>query len=273
MLAKGEGPPFAFSFTLLIYWQYNQAMRPDCATALSATWNKNSTISIWGMPMKSINKIFAMLCSVAMLCVATGSVAKEDLETQAALTQFQAAAQTQPFFHTAYGYAVFPSVGKGGFWVGGAYGSGTVFKNGQITGHAKLYQVSFGLQFGGQSYSEIVFFQDKRAYDRFMSGNFELDASASAVALTEGAQANAGTSGFRASAGDNYVDADYTNGVAVFTVAKGGMMVEAAIAGQKFSVEPVNNPSAAQPAQLPEPVQLPETQPTTVVVETVEPLS
>lgn len=223
--------------------------------------------------MKSINKLFAILCSVAMLCVATGSVAKEDLETQAALTQFQAASQTQPFFHTAYGYAVFPSVGKGGFWVGGAYGSGTVFKDGQITGHAKLYQVSFGLQFGGQSYSEIVFFQDKRAYDRFMSGNFELDASASAVALTEGAQANAGTSGFRASAGDKYVDADYTNGVAVFTVAKGGMMVEAAIAGQKFSVDPVNHQSAAQPTQLPEPVQLPETQPTTVVVETVEPLS
>ena len=223
--------------------------------------------------MKSINKLFAMLCSVAMLCVATGSVAKEDLETQAALTQFQAASQTQPFFHTAYGYAVFPSVGKGGFWVGGAYGSGTVFKDGQITAHAKLYQVSFGLQFGGQSYSEIVFFQDKRAYDRFMSGNFELDASASAVALTEGAQANAGTSGFRASAGDKYVDADYTNGVAVFTVAKGGMMVEAAIAGQKFSVEPVqgaSQPSTAVPAQLPEPT---EPAPTAVVVETIEPLN
>ncbi|PSW09764.1 hypothetical protein C9I98_25625 [Photobacterium sanctipauli] len=220
--------------------------------------------------MKIITKLFTTLSAVAMLCVASGSIAKESLETQAALDQFKAASQTQPFFLSSYGYAVFPSVGKGGFWVGGAYGSGTVYKDHEITGSAKLYQVSFGLQFGGQSYSEIIFFQDKRAYERFTSGSFELDAQASAVALTEGAQAKAGTAGISASASDNYLDANYTNGIAVFTFAKGGMMLEASLAGQKFSYEPLggHSPSAspAKPAQLPET----ESTPTAVIVDTLE---
>ncbi|WP_064602366.1 lipid-binding SYLF domain-containing protein [Photobacterium sp. J15] len=189
--------------------------------------------------MKAINRLFTMLGSLALLCVASGSVANEDLDTQATLEKFQTAPQTQPFFNSAYGYAVFPSVGKGGFWVGGAYGSGSVYQNHQLTGTAKLYQVSFGLQFGGQSYSEIIFFQDKRAYERFTSGSIELDAQASAVALTEGAQAKAGTAGLSASSGQQYVDANYTNGLAVFTYAKGGMMIEASLAGQKFSYEPL----------------------------------
>lgn len=187
--------------------------------------------------MKAIQRIFAVLSTLTLLCFATSSAAKEDYETQAVLKQFQQAKQTQPFFYSSYGYAVFPSVGKGGFWVGGAYGTGSVYQANEITGFAKLYQVSFGLQFGGQSYSEIIFFQDKRAYERFIGGSFELDAQASAVALTEGAQAKAGTGGVGAGAGDNYVDSSYINGVAVFTSAKGGMMIEASIAGQKFSYE------------------------------------
>ncbi|MCW8331802.1 lipid-binding SYLF domain-containing protein [Photobacterium sp. SDRW27] len=180
-----------------------------------------------------------MLSTLALLCVASGSVAKEDIDTQASLSHFRAAEQTRPFFKSAYGYAVFPSVGKGGFWIGGAYGSGTVYKNHIATGSSKLYQVSFGLQFGGQSYSEIIFFQDKRAYERFTSGSFELDAQASAVALTEGAQAKAGTAGLSASSGQQFIDASYTNGIAVFTYAKGGMMIEASLAGQTFSFEPL----------------------------------
>lgn len=220
--------------------------------------------------MKVIHKLFAMLGALALLCVATGSIAKEDLDTQAALNQFKAASQTHPFFQSAYGYAVFPSVGKGGFWIGGAYGSGTVYQQHQVTGHAKLYQVSIGLQFGGQAYSEIIFFQDKRAYDRFTSGSFELDAQASAVALTEGAQAKAGTTGVSASSGQKYIDANYTNGIAVFTFAKGGMMVEASLAGQKFSYTPLST-QAAVPAQSSQPQTQPyEPEPTTVVVETLE---
>jgi lipid-binding SYLF domain-containing protein len=191
--------------------------------------------------MKAMQRIFTVLSTLILLCFATSSVAKEDYETQAVLKQFQQAKQTQPFFFSSYGYAVFPSVGKGGFWVGGAYGTGNVYQANEMTGYAKLYQVSFGLQFGGQSYSEIIFFQDKRAYERFIGGSFELDAQASAVALTEGAQAKAGTGGVGAGTGDNYVDSGYVNGVAVFTSAKGGMMIEASIAGQKFSYEPLTS--------------------------------
>lgn len=196
--------------------------------------------------MKAINRLFSMLGALALLCVASGSIAKEDIDTQASLSHFRQAEQTQPFFDSAYGYVVFPSVGKGGFWIGGAYGSGTVYQNHEVTGTAKLYQVSFGLQFGGQSYSEIIFFQDKRAYERFISGSFELDAQASAVALTEGAQAKAGTAGLSASSGKQFIDASYTNGVAIFTYAKGGMMVEASLAGQTFSFEPLAPAAAAQ---------------------------
>ncbi|KMV28747.1 lipid-binding SYLF domain-containing protein [Photobacterium swingsii] len=190
--------------------------------------------------MKTVHRLFTMFSALALLCIATGSVAKEDIETRASLEHFQQAQQTQPFFDSAYGYAIFPSVGKGGFWVGGAYGTGTVYKDQTIAGFAKLYQVSVGLQFGGQSYSQIMFFQDQRSYERFISGSFELDAQASAVALTEGAQARAGTTGVGAGSGKNFVEANYTNGMAIFTYAKGGMMIEASLAGQKFSYEPIS---------------------------------
>ncbi|MGF1693790.1 YSC84-related protein [Photobacterium kagoshimensis] len=190
--------------------------------------------------MKTVHRLFTMFSALALLCIATGSVAKEDIDTRASLEHFQQAPQTQPFFESAYGYAIFPSIGKGGFWVGGAYGTGTVYQGQTITGFAKLYQVSVGLQFGGQSYSQIMFFQDQRSYERFVSGSFELDAQASAVALTEGAQARAGTTGVGAGSGKNFVEANYTNGMAIFTYAKGGMMIEASLAGQKFSYEPIS---------------------------------
>lgn len=222
--------------------------------------------------MKIIHKLFTMLCAVALLCVASGSLAKESLETRAALNHFQAAPQTQPFFQSAYGYAVFPSVGKGGFWIGGAYGTGSVYQAHQLTGTASLFQLSVGLQFGGQAYSELIFFQDQRAYERFINGSVELDAQASAVAINEGAQAKAGTAGFSASSGkDSYIDANYTNGIAVFTFAKGGMMVEASLAGQTFRFEPLT--PATGHASLPassthSPAQ---TAPVSVMVDTIEP--
>lgn len=122
------------------------------------------------------------------------------------------------FLDTAYGYVVFPTVGKGGFGIGGAYGRGKVFEKDKPVGSASLKQVSFGFQWGGQAYSEIIFFKNKSALEDFKNENFELGAAASAVALTIGASA----------------DADYSDGVAVFTMAKGGLMYEATIAGQKF---------------------------------------
>jgi len=150
----------------------------------------------------------------------------------------------QPFFNSAYGYAVFPTIGKGGIGIGGAYGTGQVYQGGKVTGTASLVKVSVGWQWGGQAFSQIIFFQDKRAYDDFTSGNFEFDATASAVAITAGAQAKAGTEGSTAGAsagpatGKQAKKASYQKGMAVFIHTKGGLMYEASIGGQKFTFKP-----------------------------------
>ena len=159
------------------------------------------------------------------------------------LSVFKQADATRPFFKNCYGYAVFPTVGKGGIGIGGAYGEGQVYEKGKIRGTVTLAKLSIGFQLGGQAFSEIIFFQDKRAYNEFTSGNFEFDASASAVAITAGAQAKAGTEGATAgaSAGPNtgdHANINYTKGMAVFVHTKGGLMYEASIGGQKFSFTP-----------------------------------
>ena len=156
---------------------------------------------------------------------------------------FKKSPAVQPFLKNAYGYAIFPTVGKGGFGIGGAYGKGKVFHKGKATGTAKLFKVTIGFQLGGQAFSEIIFFQDKRAYDDFISGNFEFDAQVSAVAITAGAQAKAGTEGATAGASagpatGTQAKTDYRKGMAVFVHVKGGLMYEAAIGGQKFSFKP-----------------------------------
>ena len=127
-----------------------------------------------------------------------------------------------PFFKKAYGYAVFPTVAKAGMGIGGAFGKGKVYKRGRPIGSVSLTQVTIGFQLGAQAYSEIIFFKDKRALDDFTEGNYELGAQASAVAATTGASINA----------------DYSGGVAVFTVTKGGLMYEASVGGQKFTFTP-----------------------------------
>jgi lipid-binding SYLF domain-containing protein len=146
----------------------------------------------------------------------------------------------QPFFKSAYGYVVFPTIGKGGLGIGGAYGKGQVYQGGKVTGEASLVKLSIGWQAGGQAFSQMIFFEDKRAYDEFTSGNFEFDASASAVAITAGVEAKAGTEGATASATAGpatgaQAKTSYHKGMAVFTHAKGGLMYEASIGGQKFS--------------------------------------
>ncbi|RLB99506.1 MAG: hypothetical protein DRH34_12540 [Deltaproteobacteria bacterium] len=150
---------------------------------------------------------------------------------------------TKPFFKNCYGYAVFPTVGKGGIGIGGAYGKGQVYKKGKVTGTVSLAKISIGFQLGGQAFSEIIFFQDKRSYTEFTSGDFEFDASASAVAITAGVQAKAGTEGATAGASagpatGDYAKTNYSKGMVVFIHTKGGLMYEAAIGGQKFSFTP-----------------------------------
>ena len=153
---------------------------------------------------------------------------------------FKKSQAVQPFFENAYGYAVFPTIGKAGVGIGGAYGKGQVYRGSKVTGTTTLVKATIGFQLGGQVFSEIIFFQDKRAYDEFVSGNFEFDAAASAVVITAGVQAKVGTEGATAgvSAGPatgKQVKTSYIKGMAVFVHTKGGLMYEAAIGGQKFS--------------------------------------
>lgn len=156
---------------------------------------------------------------------------------------FRDSKQSSAFFAGSYGYAVFPSIGKGGIGVGGAHGSGRVYENGNYVGETSMNQVTVGFQFGGQAYRQIIFFEDKRAFEEFTGGNFEFGAQAAAVAITAGASAQASTAGgVGTSASDKESHAKttggYQKGMAVFTVAKGGLMYEATIGGQKFSYKP-----------------------------------
>lgn len=121
-------------------------------------------------------------------------------------------------FNNAYAYVILPNVGKGGLGIGGAAGNGAVFRNGSVIGMAKMTQVTIGFQWGGQAYREVILFETKADLDRFKENRLELSAQASAVAVTAGASANA----------------KYKNGVMIFTQAKGGLMYEASIGGQKF---------------------------------------
>ena len=131
------------------------------------------------------------------------------------------------YFEDSYGYVVFPSVGKGGIVLGGAHGRGIVYEQGELIGAAKMTQITLGFQWGGQAYSEVLFFKDKDALDSFKKSDLEFSGQASAVAVTLGASA----------------DIAYENGVAVYTLAKGGLMYEASLGGQKFNYLPSDIPS------------------------------
>ena len=153
---------------------------------------------------------------------------------------FKSAGASGTFFGKSYAYAVFPTVGSGALGVGGAYGKGRIFVHGSHVGDVTLGQVSVGFQAGGKAYSQIIFFADKRALDEFESGNFEFGADASVVAVTAGANAGAATNGASAGVSVGQNDATtrgstYQKGMAVFRVAKGGLMYSASIAGQKFT--------------------------------------
>jgi lipid-binding SYLF domain-containing protein len=175
---------------------------------------------------RMMGKIISGLVA-ACLMVGVGSAFAWDAASQknaeAAIAEFKRAdPDMDAFFKNAYGYAVFPEITKGGLIVGGAGGDGTVFEQGVGVGSSEMSQVTIGLQAGGQTYREAIFFKDKTALDNFKKGNFEFAAEASAVAVKTGASKTA----------------DYANGVAIFTMAKGGLMFEASVGGQKFTYEP-----------------------------------
>jgi len=163
-----------------------------------------------------------VLLSGKVLAFEPNTSDKLELNVQKAILEIkQRDSGIQRFFDDSAGYAVFPTVGKGGIIVGGAYGRGLVIVNEQVDGYTAMSQGTIGLQLGGQKYSQFIFFKDETALNHYKRGNFELGAQASAVAITAGASS----------------DAAYDAGVAIFTVAAGGLMVEASIGGQRFSYE------------------------------------
>jgi len=184
-----------------------------------------------------VPRIFTSLLFATVLTLA-GSMASAD-EYSDTVATFKKAGESAKFFDNSYGYAVFPTIAKGGLGVGAAHGKGRVYEQGKHVGDTKMTQVSIGLQAGGQAYSQIVFFEDKRALDEFTSGNFEFGAGVSAVAITAGVSGSTGTTGSSAGVSGGKEDAGtrgkYNKGMAVFTIAKGGLMYEASVAGQKFS--------------------------------------
>jgi lipid-binding SYLF domain-containing protein len=172
-----------------------------------------------------------LIPGLVAVCLAIGTVGSaiagwDPVNEQRARDTIAAFKKTDPtidtFLSKAHGYAVFPEIAKGAVGIGGATGDGTVFERGTAIGSSNMTQVTVGLQLGGQTYSEIIFFKDKAALESFKRGNYELAAGASAIALKQGASKTA----------------DYNNGVAIFTVGTGGLMFEASIGGQKFSFEP-----------------------------------
>jgi lipid-binding SYLF domain-containing protein len=144
-------------------------------------------------------------------------------DANAALSKAQAADSTlTKVVSDSYGYAVFPSVGKGGLGVGGAYGQGIYYEHGVLTGYCDLSQASIGFQAGVQSYTEIIVFANKEAAHFFKKGSLAFDAQATAVAVKSGAAANA----------------KYSDGAAIFTMDQTGLMYEASVGGQKFGYQP-----------------------------------
>ena len=175
-----------------------------------------------------------------LLCLGIAPAHANDERYARTIEIFKAAGESSDFFGKAHGYAVFPTVGKGGIGIGGAHGKGRVYEQGRYIGDTTLTQISVGLQLGGQAFSQIIFFEDKRSLEEFTGGNFEFAAQASAIAVTASASAQTSTTGTSAGLSGGQRDAStvgslWYKGMAVFTVAKGGLMYEAAIGGQKFS--------------------------------------
>ena len=192
--------------------------------------------------MHVLMKSFLLSLAMAFASHTALAGAEENVSFQEAKKAFMDAGAAE-MFSTAYGYALFPTIGKGGIGIGGAHGKGRVFFSGQMSGTTSMTQLTVGFQLGGQAFSQVIFFEDKRAYDEFTSGNFEFGAQATAVARTAGASASAG-GGAGASAGvsggQNNANAtgSYRKGLAIYTIAKGGLMYEASLGGQKFSFTP-----------------------------------
>jgi lipid-binding SYLF domain-containing protein len=185
-------------------------------------------------------RLRAVLIAAALLASSNLALAQKVEDQSETINLFKGIPQVAPYFGSAYGYAVWDRIGRGGLGIGGARGKGQVYLGGKVTGISTLTDITIGAQAGGQAYRQVIFFQDKAAYDKFTSGKFEFDASASAVAVTASAQASAGTQGAAASAGagrpNTGAGSGYpSGGMQTFTMAEGGLMYAATIGGQRYN--------------------------------------
>lgn len=177
-----------------------------------------------------ITFVFTIATAIAIAALIAGGCASKPsdnvmiADARAAVVRFvDRDPSLQDWINHAHGYAVFPSMNKAGLGVGGSYGRGVVFERGEPVGTTSSMQGTVGLQIGVQNFSQIIFFQDEAALRTFQRGNFEFSAQATAVAATAGAAKTT----------------SYEKGVAVFIMAKGGLMAEASVGGQKFTYEPL----------------------------------
>ncbi len=181
---------------------------------------------------------------VFLLFGLTSQMARADTYDDA-IQSFKNAGESGAYFAKSVGYAVFPTIGKGGIGIGGAHGKGKVYKHGVPIGTSDMTQLTVGFQLGAEAFSQIIFFENEAALTNFIAGNFEFSADASAVALTAGASATANTGGGTSTAlsgGKNDATTSslgYRKGMAIFTVAKGGLMYQATLGGQKYSYKPL----------------------------------
>lgn len=170
-----------------------------------------------------MNRKLSFLLALVFSCSTSVSIAGDkkemDREVKETVELFK---KTDPemkeLFESSPGYAVFPRIKKGGFGIGGAHGNGLLFEGKKVTGSTKVTQITVGLQFGGQIYGEVIFFENEKTLSDFKEEKLEFSAQVSAVAASEGASKNA----------------KYEHGVLVFTLAKKGLMYEASVGGQKF---------------------------------------
>lgn len=193
--------------------------------------------------LMSIVPSIAMLALLAVPAAGWADDAKKDASYAAAFKKFSETPTIASMLAESYGYALFPSVGKGGFFIGGAFGGGRVYVGGRHVGNASMGQVTVGFQLGGTAFSQLVLFKNKDAFEEFSSGKFAFGAEASAVAINAGAHAKANTTGSSTSASDpkpgGAAEGNWSGGMATFVYSKGGLMYEASIGGQAFDYEPL----------------------------------
>ncbi len=84
-----------------------------------------------------------------------------------------------------------------------------------------MSEVSIGAQVGGQSYSQVVFFETPVDFKRLKENSFKFSAEVSAIALDQGVSKNA----------------KFKDGVATFIIPKEGLMASAAVGGQKLDFQ------------------------------------